>query len=68
MLANIKVYPVSQDGRQLATGPYIYQVTVVMEKYEYCYMAGGTSPTIMKMPFMRSTETYRRGYRRAKAK
>lgn len=68
MLANIKVYPVSQDGRQLATGPYIYQVTVVMEKYEYCYMAGGTSPTIMNMPFMRSTETYRRGYRRAKAK
>lgn len=66
MLANIKVYPVSQDGRQLATGPYIYQMTIVMESYEYCYMAGGNAPTIMNMPYMRTTETYRRGYRRSK--
>lgn len=65
MLANIKMYPVSQSGRQLATGPYIYQVAIVMEQYEYCYMSSGASPTIMTMPYMRTAETYRRGYRRA---
>lgn len=65
VLTNIKVYPVSKDGRQLATGPYIYQVAIVMEKYEYCYMSSGSSPTIMTMPYMRTSETYRRGYRRA---
>ena len=68
MLANIKVYPVSQNGRLLATGPYIYQVAVVMEQYEYCYMSSGASPTIMTMPYMRTSETYRRGYRRANGK
>ena len=68
MLANIKVYPVAQSGRLLATGPYIYQVAIVMEQYEYCYMSSGASPTIMTMPYMRSAETYRRGYRREKPK
>ena len=68
LLADIKVYPVAQNGRLLATGPYIYQVAIVMEEYEYCYMSSGASPTIMTMPYMRSAETYRRGYRREKVK
>ena len=68
LLADIKVYPVAKSGRLLATGPYIYQVAIVMEQYEYCYMSSGASPTIMTMPYMRSAETYRRGYRREKAK
>ena len=68
LLADIKVYPVAQNGRLLATGPYIYQVAIVMEEYKYCYMSSGASPTIMTMPYMRSAETYRRGYRREKVK
>ena len=68
MLATIKMYPVTDKGRLLATGPYIYQMTVVKDAYEYCYKSNGSSPTIMTMPFQRTTETIRRGYRRTKAK
>ena len=68
MLATIKMYPVTDKGRLLATGPYIYQMTVVKEKYEYCYKSSGSNPTIMKMPFQRTTETIRRGYRRTQKK
>lgn len=64
MLATIKMYPVTDKGRLLATGPYIYQMTVVKEAYTYCYESSGNSPTIMTMPFQRTTETIRRGYRR----
>jgi len=68
MLATIKMYPVTEKGRLLATGPYIYQMTVVKEAYEYCYMSNGNNATVMTMPFQRSTETIRRGYRRTKKK
>ena len=68
MLATIKMYPVTDKGRLLATGPYIYQMTVVKEKYTYCYESSGNNPTIMKMPFQRTTETIRRGYRRTQKK
>ena len=68
MLATIKMYPVTDKGRLLATGPYIYQMTVVKDAYEYCYMSNGNNPTTMTMPFQRTTETIRRGYRRTKAK
>ena len=68
MLATIKMYPVTDKGRMLATGPYIYQMTVVKEKYSYCYASQGNNPTIMTMPFQRTTETIRRGYRRTPVK
>ena len=68
MLATIKMYPVTDKGRLLATGPYIYQMTVVKDAYTYCYASNGNNPTIMTMPFQRTTETIRRGYRRTKAK
>ena len=68
MLATIKMYPVTDKGRLLATGPYVYQMTVVKDAYEYCYKSNGSSPTIMTMPFQRTTETIRRGYRRTKKK
>lgn len=68
MLATIKMYPVTDKGRLLATGPYIYQMTVMKDAYEYCYMSNGNNPTVMTMPFQRTTETIRRGYRRTKAK
>ena len=68
MLATIKMYPVTDKGRLLATGPYVYQMTVVKEAYEYCYMSNGNAPTTMTMPFQRTTETIRRGYRRTQRK
>jgi len=68
MLATIKMYPVTDKGRLLATGPYIYQMTVVKEDFSYCYMSQGNNPTVMTMPFQRTTETYRRGYRRTAVK
>jgi fibro-slime domain-containing protein len=68
MLATIKMYPVTDKGRLLATGPYIYQMTVVKDAYEYCYMSNGNNPTTMTMPFQRTTETIRRGYRRTQKK
>lgn len=67
-LVNLKMYPVAQSGRLLATGPYIYQVTIVKENYEYCYMSNGTSPTVMTMPYARTTEVSTKGYRRGKIK
>ena len=68
MLATIKMYPVTDKGRLLATGPYVYQMTVVKEAYSYCYASNGNNPTIMTMPFQRTTETIRRGYRRTQKK
>ena len=68
MLATIKMYPVTDKGRLLATGPYVYQMTVVKDAYSYCYESNGNSATVMTMPFQRISETIRRGYRRTKAK
>ena len=68
MLVTVKMYPVSQDGRKLGTGPYIYQMSVIKEEYEYCYMQGGTTPSYSYMRYQRTSETYRRGYRRLNKK
>lgn len=68
LLATIKMYPVTNKGRLLATGPYIYQMTIVMEQFDYCYKKDGYHWTDMTMPFLRTTETIRRGYRRTKKK
>lgn len=64
MLATVKMYPVTQQGRKIGTGVYIYQVSVIKEEYEYCYMQGGTTPSYSYMRYQRTSETYRRGYRR----
>ena len=66
-LVSIKMYPVSQKGRLVATGPYIYQVTFVQEEYMAC-VKEGTSSWDHTIYFTRTTETYRRGYKRAKTK
>ena len=68
MLVSVKMYPVSQDGRKLGTGPYIYQMSVIKEEYEYCYMQGGTTPSYSYMRYQRTSDTYRRGYRRIQKK
>ena len=62
-----KVYPVSQTGRLLATGPYIYQVTFVQEDYVPCVMVG-SMPQDGTISYSRSNDTYRLGYRRNKKK
>ena len=60
-----KVYPVSQKGRLLATGPYIYQVTFVQEEYVPCLVVG-SMPQDGHIFYSRSSDTYRVGYRRNK--
>ncbi len=64
-LVTIKMYPVDQKGRVLATGPYVYQVTVVKEEYKPCVVVGG-APTITTVDYSRTYNVYRRGYRRTK--
>ena len=62
-----KMYPVSQNGRLLATGPYIYQVTFVQEDYVPCVVVG-SMPQDGTISYSRSNDTYRLGYRRNKKK
>lgn len=63
----VKMYPVSQNGRALATGPYIYQVTFIQEGYTAC-IKEGSSAWPHTIYYSRTFETYRRGYKRAKNK
>lgn len=63
----VKMYPVSQNGRLLATGPYIYQVTFVQEQTTHCLVVGAT-PQDNTVFYSRSSDTYRFGYRRSKHK
>ena len=68
MLVTVKMYPVSQSGRMLATGPYVYQLSIIKEKYEHCYMSQGASSVVMTDQYQRTNKVYRRGYRRVKVK
>lgn len=63
----IKMYPVSQVGKMLATGPYIYQVTYVQEAYKHCLVANG-SPTVNTVYYSRTSDVYKFGYRRENPK
>ena len=62
-----KIYPVSQNGRMLATGPYIYQVAFVQEAYNTCLLVTG-KPQGIPLDYTRSNVTYRVGFRRDKKK
>lgn len=66
----IKMYPVSQSGRMIATGPYIYQVTFIQEDYKYCVKGGDADEAgqIKTNTYKRTSDTYRFGYRRHKNK
>jgi len=66
MLVAMKLYPVSQTGRKLATGPYIYQVTIVRENAKPCYMVQGVTPQLLDQNYSRTSETHTRGYHRIK--
>ena len=67
MLVTIKMYPVSQDARVIATGAYVYQMTIVKEAYTHCYVNNGSAYTIMSDPYQRTSRTFTRGYRRSKS-
>ena len=68
MLVAMKLYPVSQNGRKLATGPYIYQISIIREEASPCYMSFGQTPQILDQNYSRTSETHTRGYHRLKKK
>jgi hypothetical protein len=60
---NVKTYPVSQSGRKIATGPYIYQVALIEQPYKHCVNFGGTQ-NFVDEAYKRTHFTMKRGYRR----
>lgn len=68
MMVTIKIYPVSQQGRKIATGPYIYQVSIIKEAYKYCAYMGGGGFQFIDAPYQRASFTTTRGYRRTTKK
>ncbi|WP_290954908.1 fibro-slime domain-containing protein [Fibrobacter sp.] len=64
MMVTVKMYPVSQQGRKIATGPYIYQVSIIKEAYKYCAYMGGGGFQFIDAPYQRASFTTTRGYRR----
>lgn len=63
VLATVKMYPVSQTGRKLATGPYIYQVSIIQKPMDHCVNVNG-SQTYMLGQYNRTYTSMTRGYRR----
>ena len=63
VLATVKMYPVSQTGRKLATGPYIYQVSIIQKPMDHCVNVNG-SQTYMLGQYNRTYKSMTRGYRR----
>ena len=64
MMVTIKMYPISQQGRKLGTGPYIYQVSIIKEHYQYCAYMGGRATQFVDAPYQRASYTTTRGYLR----
>lgn len=62
-VVSVKVYPVSQSGRKLATGPYIYQVALIEMPYNHCVNYGGEQSFVGE-GYKRTHFTMKRGYRR----
>ncbi|NLD93494.1 MAG: fibro-slime domain-containing protein [Fibrobacter sp.] len=60
---NVKMYPVSQSGRKIATGPYIYQVALIEQPNKHCVNFGGTQ-NFVDEAYKRTHFTMKRGYRR----
>lgn len=61
--ASVKVYPVSQQGRKLGTGPYIYQVSLIEYPFPHCVNIKG-SQSYVSGEYRRTQYTTTRGYRR----
>ena len=64
MMVTIKMYPISQKGRKLGTGPYIYQVSIIKEHYQYCAYMGNKATQFVDAPYQRASYTTTRGYLR----
>ncbi|MDR1759288.1 MAG: fibro-slime domain-containing protein [Fibrobacter sp.] len=65
VLANVKMYPVAQNGRKMATGPYIYQVSLIEKPTPHCVNVGGMQ-TFLPGEYKRTQFSMTRGFRRVK--
>lgn len=63
IVASVKTYPVSQDGRKLGTGAYIYQVSLVEYPQPHCVNVGGDQ-SFMPGEYRRTEYKQTRGFRR----
>jgi fibro-slime domain-containing protein len=66
VIATVKMYPVSQNGRKISTGPYIYQVSLIEYPFEHCVNLGGQ--TYLPGEYRRTQFSMTRGYRRTEVK
>ena len=71
-VVSVKLYPISQNGRKIASGPYIYQVSLIKESWKdetsdgkpYCFYYASASSPIGEEAYERSTFSKTLGYRR----
>lgn len=66
VIATVKMYPISQNGRKMSTGPYIYQVSLIEYPFEHCVNLGGQ--TYLPGEYRRTQFSMTRGYRRVEVK
>lgn len=63
IVASVKTYPVSKDGRKLGTGAYIYQMSLVEFPQKHCLNIDGEQ-TPMDGEYKRTEYKQTRGFRR----
>lgn len=61
--ASVKTYPVSQNGRKLGTGAYIYQISLIEYPQPHCFMAGD-DVQLSEGEYRRTEYKQTRGFRR----
>ena len=69
IVATVKLYPISQTGRKIATGPYIYQVALIKQAWDdgansYCFYYAGAYSPVGEEAYERSSFDKTLGYRR----
>ena len=72
MLVSANIYPISQNGRKIATGPYIYQVALIKESWSvpadgtpaFCFTYAGNNAPMYEEAYERSSFSKKLGYRR----
>lgn len=70
-LVTANIYPISQNGRKIASGPYIYQVALVKQPWtgdansaKYCFTYAGNDAVVVEQAYERSSFSKTLGYRR----
>lgn len=72
---SVKLYPISQNGRKVGSGPYIYQVALIKETWSmdgitdrkpYCFYYASASSPVGEEAYARSSFSQTLGYRRSK--